>query len=132
MTDTQLVNTSNRAGFTLLELVIAICIFAIGIVGIMKMHQASIQSNNFSMQLTQALNISEDRIEYLRGLPFSNADMTIGAHAAVATSMGVQYNMNWVVSAGSNPFGRNVNFVITWQEKAINHQYNIQLALDQL
>jgi type IV pilus assembly protein PilV len=119
-------------GFTLIELVVAILIFAIGIVGIMKMHQASIQSNNYSMQLTQALNIADDRIEFLRGLNFTDANMTPGAHAAVVTSMGVQYNMNWVVVPMANNFARDVNFNISWQEKAINHQYIIRLTLDQL
>jgi type IV pilus assembly protein PilV len=119
-------------GFTLIELVVAILIFAIGIVGIMKMHQASIQSNNYSMQLTQALNIADDKIEFLRGINFTDANMTLGAHAAIATSMGVQYNMDWVVAPMTNNFARNVNFTISWQEKAINHQYNILLILDQL
>jgi prepilin-type N-terminal cleavage/methylation domain-containing protein len=121
-------------GFTLIELVVAILIFAIGIVGIMKMHQASIQSNNFSMQLTQALNIADDKIEFLRGINFTDANMTLGAHAAIATSMGVQYNMNWVVAVApmTNNSARNVNFTISWQEKAIAHQYNIQLTLSQL
>jgi prepilin-type N-terminal cleavage/methylation domain-containing protein len=118
-------------GFTLIELVVAILIFAIGIVGIMKMHQASIQSNNYSMQLTQALNIADDKIEFLRGINFTD-EMELGAHAAIATSMGVQYNMDWVVAPMTNNFARNVNFTISWQEKAINHQYNILLILDQL
>jgi prepilin-type N-terminal cleavage/methylation domain-containing protein len=125
-------NEQCSGGFTLIELVVAILIFAIGIVGIMKMHQASIQSNNYSMQLTQALNIADDKIEFLRGINFTDANMTQGAHAAIATSMGVQYNMDWVVTPMTNNFARNVNFTISWQEKAINHQYNIQLILDQL
>jgi hypothetical protein len=37
-----------------------------------------------------------------------------------------------VVAPLTNNFARNVNFTISWQEKAINHQYNIQLILDQL
>jgi prepilin-type N-terminal cleavage/methylation domain-containing protein len=125
-------NKQCSGGFTLIELVVAILIFAIGIVGIMKMHQASIQSNNYSMQLTQALNIADDKIEFLRGINFTDANMTLGAHAAIATSMGVQYNMDWVVAPMTNNFARNVNFTISWQEKAINHQYNILLILDQL
>jgi prepilin-type N-terminal cleavage/methylation domain-containing protein len=125
-------NKQCSGGFTLIELVVAILIFAIGIVGIMKMHQASIQSNNYSMQLTQALNIADDKIEFLRGINFTDANMTLGAHAAIATSMGVLYNMDWVVTPLTNNFARNVNFTISWQEKAINHQYNILLILDQL
>jgi type IV pilus assembly protein PilV len=121
-------------GFTLIELVVAILIFAIGIVGIMKMHQASIQANNYSMQLTQAMNIAEDKLDFLRGLQFTNANMTTGNHAAVATSMGVQYNLTWTVAAtaGSNNHARSVNLTIAWKEKTIDHQTKFQVILSQL
>jgi type IV pilus assembly protein PilV len=121
-------------GFTLIELVVAILIFAIGIVGIMKMHQASIQSNMFSMQLTQAMNISTNTIETLRGLPFDHADMSVGAHAAVTfTSMGVPYTVSYTVAVtpSSNNFGRNVNLTIAWDEKAIHHQLSLPVILSQ-
>ena len=60
--------TGRSAGFTLIELVVAIFVFALGIMGILKMHQASVQANNFSMQLTKAVNAAEDQMEFLRGL----------------------------------------------------------------
>jgi prepilin-type N-terminal cleavage/methylation domain-containing protein len=121
-------------GFTLIELVVAILIFAIGIVGIMKMHQASIQANSYSMQLTQAMNIVEDKIDFLRGIPFTNAAMTVGNHAAVATSMGVQYNLSWSVAAtaGSDNHARSINVTIAWMEKAISHQVSIPVILSPL
>jgi prepilin-type N-terminal cleavage/methylation domain-containing protein len=118
-------------GFTLIELVVAILVFAIGIVGIMKMHQASLQANNFSMQLTQAMNITEDRIDYLRGVGLSHADMTLGAHGPVVrTSMGVQYQVTWAVSVTPNTYnvGRNVNLAVSWNEKTIAHNLPIQVT----
>jgi prepilin-type N-terminal cleavage/methylation domain-containing protein len=126
---------NKSGGFTLIELVVAILIFALGIVGIMKMHQASVQSNMFSMQLTQAMNISTDRIEFLRGLPFDNANMSVGAtHGPVTiTSMGVPYAVSYTVAVtpNSNNYGRTVNLTIAWDEKAIHHQLSIPAILSQ-
>ncbi|MGD0821387.1 MAG: prepilin-type N-terminal cleavage/methylation domain-containing protein [Desulfomonilia bacterium] len=116
------------SGFTLIELVVAILVFAIGLVGILKMHQASIQSNNFSMQLTQAMNIAEDKIDYLRGLGVNNTSMTVGTHNFVTvTSMGVPYAITTTVSVtpNTNSLGRNVNLTITWNEKTIPHSLDL-------
>jgi prepilin-type N-terminal cleavage/methylation domain-containing protein len=124
----------NSRGFTLIELVVAILIFALGIVGIMKMHQASVQSNNFSMQFSQAMNIAEDRMDLLRGLGIDDANMSIGVHNPVTvTSMGVQYSISWTVSV--TPFtynaGRDVNLTIAWNEKAIPRNFVLNGTITQ-
>ncbi len=118
-------------GFSLIELVVAILVFSIGIVGIMKMHQASVQSNAYSMQLTQALNVADSELEFLRGLPFTHSSMSIGAHnpPVPVTLMGVPYNVSWVVTPQVGNLARDVNLLVTWQEKAIAHQLNIPVSL---
>ena len=129
------------AGFTLIELVVAILVFAIGIMGIMKMHQASIQSNNYSMQLTEAVNIAQDRIDSLRGTTFEDPDLAIGAHGTTvvddaslgaAATRGVSYNLSYVVSAFSNNSGRRINLTVTWREKNLDHILEIPVMIDDL
>jgi type IV pilus assembly protein PilV len=126
-TDKVIIHSSHKkpGGFTLIELVVAILVFAIGIVGILKMHQASVQSNNFSMQLTQAMNIAEDKIDYLRGLGVNNTSMAVGTHNFLTvTSMGVLYTVSsGVTQVGS---GKNVVLTITWNEKTIPHNLVLQ------
>ncbi len=129
--DNVIIHSSHKmpGGFTLIELVIAILVFAIGLVGILKMHQASVQSNNFSMQLTEAMNISQDKFDYLRGLGVNNTSMSIGAHnPVIVTSMGVPYTVQWWVTAApdSTSFGRKVELKITWNEKAIPHSLDFK------
>jgi prepilin-type N-terminal cleavage/methylation domain-containing protein len=127
-------NNDKSGGFTLIELVVAILIFAIGIVGIMKLHQASVQSNMFTMQMTQAMNISSDKLETLRRLPLDNASLSIGAHPSVTvTSMGVPYTYSYTVAItpNSNNSGRTVNLTIAWNEKNIPHQLSIPVILSQ-
>jgi len=113
-----------RGGFTLIELVVAILVFAIGIVGIMKMHQASIQANNFSMQLTDALTIANSKVDYLRRLGVSNTSMTIGNHNTPnvsSLSTTIPYTMTWNVAFTPNSvnLSRDVVLTIQWQDKAV-------------
>jgi prepilin-type N-terminal cleavage/methylation domain-containing protein len=129
--DKVIIHSSHKkpGGFTLIELVVAILVFAIGLVGILKMHQASIQSNNFSMQLTEVMNISQDKFDYLRGLGVNNTSMSIGAHnPVIVTSMGVPYTVSWKVTAApdSTSFGRKVELTIAWNEKAVQHKLDLQ------
>jgi prepilin-type N-terminal cleavage/methylation domain-containing protein len=130
------------SGFTLIELVVAILVFAIGIMGIMKMHQASIQSNNYSMQLSEAINIAQDRIDSLRGTSFDDPTMAIAIHntefigdaeLGAQVTRGITYNLSYVVSAlPTNPSGRMINLTVTWQEKNLPHLLNIPVIIDDL
>jgi prepilin-type N-terminal cleavage/methylation domain-containing protein len=133
-------NMKAAAGFTLIELVVAILVFALGIMGIMKMHQASIQSNNYSMQLMEAVNIAQDKIDSLRGLTFDDPDLAVAVHntqlindaqlGAIATK-GIDYSLSYVVTItpGTNNSGRSVNLSVTWWEKNIHHILNIPAVL---
>jgi type IV pilus assembly protein PilV len=124
---------SNIAGFTLIELVVAILVFALGIMGIMKMHSATIQSNNYSMQLTEAVNIAQGELEFLRGLGFSHNSMSVGVHNATETARGIPYNLTWqVTDPGLSTPSRNVAINVQWQEKSLNHALNMEVRWDEL
>lgn len=131
-------NTADSTGFTLIELVVAIMVFAVGIMGIMKMHQASIQSNNYSMQLTEAINIAQDKIDSLRGTSFNDPDMAVAVHNTqvinnVQLTRGIDFNISYVVSElPTNTSGRRINLSVTWQEKDLHHILNLPVIIDDL
>lgn len=127
--------TGRSAGFTLIELVVAIFVFALGIMGILKMHQASVQANNFSMQLTEAVNAAEDQMEFLRGLSFVHDSMSVGIHSTTTTmSRNIPYNVSYRVDTTPNTggTGRTVTIFVTWQEKNLNHMFTLPLVMDEL
>jgi type IV pilus assembly protein PilV len=129
------VGQGRTAGFTLMELVVAILVFALGIMGILKMHQASVQTNNFSMQLTEAVNAAEDEMEFLRGLSFNHNSMSLGNHNTTTTlSRNIPYNVSYRIETtpetGGN--GRTVTIFVTWQEKNLNHMFTLPLVMDEL
>jgi type IV pilus assembly protein PilV len=61
-----------QGGFTVIEVMIAITILAIGLLGIASMQMNAIRSNSMSDNITCALALAEDKMEELMGLKYSD------------------------------------------------------------
>ncbi len=62
-------------GFTLIEILIAMTIFAIGMLAIGAMQISAIRENAFSNDLTEASTIAQDQVELLISKDFSDPDL---------------------------------------------------------
>ncbi len=70
-----------ESGFTLLEVLLAMTILSIGILGISGLAGNAIRSSGYSQALTQATNLAQDRIEALQSVDFMNLQSTDTATA---------------------------------------------------
>ena len=59
-------------GFTLIEILIAITVFAIGILAVGKMQITAIQGNSRANQLTEAVTLAQSKIEELISLNYND------------------------------------------------------------
>ena len=71
---------SKKNGFSLLEILIALVLFAVGMLAIGGMQIGSIKGNSFSQEVTQATVLSQDRLEELRKMDFDDSNLSIGHH----------------------------------------------------
>lgn len=62
-----------RSGFTLIEVLIAIAILAVGLLAAAKMQISAIQGNYFSSNTSTALSLAEQKMEDLLGRPYTDA-----------------------------------------------------------
>ena len=67
--------TKNQSGFTLVELLIALVIFAVGILGVATMQITAIQGNSKGRQISEASNDGADRFEGFMSLSYDAADL---------------------------------------------------------
>lgn len=65
----------DRHGFTLLEVVAAIMVFAFGVLALSRTQIGAISTNSFANEVTEATKIAQERMETLTSLPYGHADL---------------------------------------------------------
>ena len=73
-----------EAGFTLIETIIAVFVFTVGVLAAASMQISSINGNSTAQSLTQGANVAANQVENLRPLDYmTDADLTEGAHGPI-------------------------------------------------
>ncbi len=70
----------NKNGFTLIEVLAALIILAIGLLALASLQVTSVYGNFFSNNVTQATVIAQDRLEQLRNLLWDDTALGSGHH----------------------------------------------------
>lgn len=82
---------SNENGFTLIEVLIAMVIFSIGILGVVKMQISAIQGNATAMKITEKYFLASNQIETLMSLPYD--EVSPGSKQTLPG-----YTLSWTVN----------------------------------
>lgn len=82
-------------GFTLIEVLIALAIFSIGILAVGSMQLRSTGGNTNARVLTEASIWCQDRVETLMSYPYTDPNLTAGGAQYTVTSG--NYNVMWQV-----------------------------------
>lgn len=90
----------NKDGFTLVEVMVAMVILLIGMLGVMGMQYYAISGNTSSREMRTATSLSQEIIEQLKGTPYANlASGTDTPAGGTAISGGVSFTRRWWVVA---------------------------------
>jgi len=68
-------NLSNNRGFSLLEVLVAVVVLSIGLLGMAGLTTGIMRCNAFSRRITTATMLAQHKMESLRGLGYSNTPM---------------------------------------------------------
>lgn len=109
-------SAEKNGGFTLLEVMIALVVLAVGLLGLAALQLVSVKSNAFSSEMTYATMIAQQHAEILKNLPYTDADLNPGSHSAIGSSKGVQYTVTWNVTDNIPTTNmKSVNVTVQWQ-----------------
>lgn len=126
---------SNREkGFTLLEVLIAISIFSIGILAVGTMQIASIRGNTSARTHTEAATWAADRVERLMALPYNHPDLDAAAannpHSVPPEGV---YNISWNVTDNTPITNtKTITIIVTWNARGANRSVSMQHVIPQI
>lgn len=92
--------STDRNGFALIEVLMAMVIFAVGILALAGLQITTISGNAAARMQTEATAIGARIVERLRSLPFDHDDLVPAVHPHSLPASGSQpYAVNWTVRA---------------------------------
>lgn len=116
----------NTSGFTLLEILIALSIFAIALLAMVHMQITAMRTNAFANRVTTATTWAHDKMEELKGLSYSDSQLLVGTHPAGSDpdpDLG-NYTREWMVQDNIPVAGaKTVAVSVSWD----NWSHQVQL-----
>ena len=102
-------------GFTLLEVMIALVILSVGLLGLAALQLVAIKSNAFSSEMTYATMLAQQHAEILKSRAFTDSDLAAGDHSATGNSKGVHYTVAWNVTDDTPDADmKTINLTVQW------------------
>lgn len=111
----------SQRGFTLLEVTMALAVLGIGIMSIVALQTRDAMYNNSSRRQTQAHTWALDRVERLRALSYTDADLGFTSGTPRKDSQG-PYTVQWEVTdnAAKVPDTKKVDVKVLWNNNSIS------------
>ena len=116
----------SRGGFTLLEVSIAIGVFAIGMLGLSAMQLHALRGGGSGRHATQAAAIAQSQMEQLDRLRWTDLTTTAGAFTVPVTvnnlvqgdtpESEMSYAVSWRIADVKPGWTRSIDVRVTWDE----------------
>ena len=116
-------------GFTLIEVLIVLAIFSIGILAVAAMQMTSTKGNASARRMTEATALAENQIENLMQLSYDHADLNPANNPHESTQS--PYTINWNATEvdldadGTND-SKTVDVTVNWnygRDRSVSIQY---------
>lgn len=110
-------------GFTLIEVLVAMTVFSVALLGLEKMQIGALQVNTISSRLTQGTTLAQDRAERLMAIPYNDPTLTDTTDPEIFTTHTEDepppgYSITWKVDTDSPSTGiKTINIEVTWKNK---------------
>ncbi len=124
---------TTEKGFTLSEVLVAVVVLSLGLLGLARMHIAAIQVNTIASRLTQATTLAQDRTERLMAVSYDDAMLADTTGQGVFTSYTdpnppQSYTIRWAVDTDVPSTGiKTINIFVTWKNVKASKTFSLSV-----
>ena len=90
-------HASDRRGFTLVEMMIALVLFGVGMMALAQVLPNGLSVRDKARRMSVATSMAQEEVERLRNLPFNHADLGGGNHSDPDNPVDNAFQRTWVV-----------------------------------
>lgn len=127
----KVISCNDSQGYSLIEVLIAMAVFSIGILAIFSMQITATNSNAVARGMTENYNCALDKVEELLALPYDDPDLDpapgLNPHIAAKNADGIDNDGDGMVD-GDDTDGENAGYIdLQWQVwDTLVHDQNIK------
>lgn len=114
---------STDEGFTLIEVMVALVIFAFGILAVLGMQVTAIRGGYQAQNITKAASAGANKIEELVSKSYDHSDLTIGTHSPAPVDG--KPTVEWTVSSPTSTQltdTKAILLTVKWDEGGREHE----------
>ena len=135
---------ATEKGFTLIEVLVAMAVFSLALLGLEKMHLTAIQVNATASRLTQATTLAQDKVERLMAMPYDDpmlADTTATGSTTTYPNTGHPdpspppqgYTITWEVDTDvPSPGLKTINIFVAWKNLNVSKTFSLSIRKSNL
>jgi len=105
-----------HSGFTLVEVFLAILIFILGILPLVRLEVASIEGNSYAQKLTAATTLAQSKMEELLTMDYADLISATPVASTICPKSGDCYTINWTCTQVLTDT-RTIVVTVTWADK---------------
>ena len=105
----------NNSGFTLMEVLVAMLILSVGLLGMAALITGIINSNKLSNRISTATVLAQDKMEKIRGVGYAGADAEVGTDPYGGVDFPLYKRITGVVAGDPAAGMKKITVTVYWE-----------------
>ncbi len=121
---------AEEKGFTLIEILLAVVVLSVGILGLAALQISAFKGNAAAMKMTDGVAWATEQAEILMSADYTDTMLDIGDHSPIHRGANNKYAISWnVADTGNNT--KKITITVNWSEGTGGHSTSVDFLKPQ-